>query len=441
MGTVNIGIIGLGTVGGGVVKLINSHHDDYVAKYGIDLAIIKACSRDQAEAERLGLDQGVFTPDWREVCTDPNIDIVIEVIGGEHPATEIFETAFANGKHVISANKALLGRHVEHLASLAAQNGVQLRCEAAAAGGIPVVHAIEHDLMGNEILTIAGIMNGTTNYILSRMRNEGLGFEEVLKAAQEAGYAEADPTADVDGFDAASKIAILSSIGFKTRITTDDVYMQGIRNISATDIQMADSFGYVIKLLAIARKTSEGIDVRVHPTMIPKNHSLANVDGAMNAVYVVGDAVGETMFYGAGAGSFPTASAVLGDVMALAESIAKGERPIAENEPFARTEPICPISDHTTRFYVRLKVQDRLGTLAACTNVFAECGISISHISQRETEPEEGVCTLVYLTHDTKEEAMQHAQEALASMDSVAEVASIIRIEDISLWTEGVFQN
>lgn len=245
MSSVNIGLIGLGTVGGGVARLIQEHHDDYLEHYGVDLQLKRVCSRNNTEAVNLGIADR-FTDDWRNVVSDPDIDIVIELIGGEHPATEIFEESFKAGKHVVSANKALLGRHVERLGSLAAQHNVQIKCEAAAAGGIPVVNALEHNLVGNEILTIAGIMNGTTNYILSRMEQEGLPFDEVLAAAQAAGYAEADPTADVDGFDAASKIAILSSIGFHTRVTTDNVFMQGIRNVSDVDIEMAREFGYTI---------------------------------------------------------------------------------------------------------------------------------------------------------------------------------------------------
>lgn len=439
MRSVNIGLIGLGTVGGGVARLILKHHDQYLEHYGVDLRIKRACSRVEEEAKAIGLADGVFTFDWHDVVSDPEIDIVIELIGGEHPATEIFEESFKNGKHVVSANKALLGRHVEHLASMAAEHGVQIRCEAAAAGGIPVVHALEHDLVGNEILTIAGIMNGTTNYILSRMQHEGLSFEEVLSAAQAAGYAEADPTADVDGFDAASKIAILSSIGFQTRVTTDDVYMQGIRNVSATDIEMARELGYTIKLLAIARKTAEGIDVRVHPTMIPNNHQLASIDGAMNAVFVVGDAVGETMFYGAGAGSFPTASAVVGDIMALAEPIAQGKAPMPEQEPFGRNLEIRPMDNLETCYYVRLTVKDELGTLAACTNAFAECGISISQISQRESD-ENGTCTLIYVTHKAFDRDIMKAKAALEALDGI-EVSSLIRVEDIAAWTEGVFDN
>lgn len=439
MKAVNIGLIGLGTVGSGVVRLIQKHHDDYVEHYGVDLRLKRTCSRSNAEADRLGV-LDTFTTDWHEVVADPEIDIVIELIGGDHPATEIFEEAFRAGKHVVSANKALLGRKMEHLASAAAESGVAIKCEAAAAGGIPVVNALEHNLVANETLTIAGIMNGTTNYILSRMETEGSSFENVLADAQAAGYAEADPTADVDGFDAASKIAILASIGFRTRITTDDVYMQGIRAISSIDMEMAKEFGYAIKLLAIARNTEEGVDVRVHPTMIPRNHLLASVSGAMNAVYVVGDAVGETMFYGAGAGSFPTASAVVGDVMALATPISQGRSPLPESEPFGHNLAIRDIAELKTRFYIRLTVEDKLGVLAQATKVFADNQISISHISQYETEDTEAR-TLIYMTHETLEADMKRAKEQLESLELIREVASIIRVENIDAWTENVFDN
>lgn len=439
MRSVNLGLIGLGTVGGGVARLIQEHHDDYLEHYGIDFVIKKACSRVDTEAKALGLEDA-FTLDWREVVTDPEIDIVIELIGGEHPATEIFEESFKNGKHVVSANKALLGRHVERLARMAGECGVQIKCEAAAAGGIPVVNALEHNLIGNEILTIAGIMNGTTNYILSRMENEGLSFDEVLAAAQAAGYAEADPTADVDGFDAASKIAILGSIGFRTRITTDDVYMQGIRKISAVDIQMAKEFGYTIKLLAIARNTVEGVDVRVHPTMIPSTHQLASVSGAMNAVFVVGDAVGETMFYGAGAGSFPTASAVVGDIMSLASHIAHNKELMPESEPFGHNLSIRSIDELKTRYYIRLTVEDKLGVLAQATRVFADNNISISHISQYE-DGVDGTCTLIYVTHEALEKNVEAARAELENLELIREVSSIIRVENIEAWTEGVFAN
>ena len=440
MRTVNVGIIGLGTVGGGVARLILSHHDDYVKSYGIDLNIKRGCALDASTAAACGITGDAFTNDWHEVVSDPDIDVVVELIGGEHPATEIYEAAFAAHKHVVTANKALLGRHVERLAGLARAAGVQLRCEAAAAGGIPVVNAIEHSLMGNRLLTVAGILNGTTNYILSRMSTEGLGYEEVLADAQRLGYAEADPSADVDGFDAASKTAILASMSFHTRVTTDDVYQQGIRNITAEDIAVAKDLDYTIKLLGIARNTTEGVEARVHPTMIPSTHQLAAVSGAMNAVYVVGDAVGETMFYGAGAGSFPTASAVVGDIFALAEPLSRGEQPLAEVEPFGHVLPIRRIDELTNSFYVRLRVNDEVGTLAPTVAAFSDAGISISQINQLETETD-GACSVVFITHEASEAAMAKAEKALADLDGVREVASVIRIEDISKWTKGVFAN
>ena len=440
MRTVNVGIIGLGTVGGGTYRLIERHRGKYRDAYGIELAVTRACSLDKEAALGLGVPEDVWCADWREVTGADNVDIVIEVIGGEHPATEIFEDAFAHGKHVVTANKALLGRHVDELGAAAARAGVQIRCEAACGGGIPIVNALEHALIGNEALTVAGILNGTTNYILSRMDAEGLGYDEVLADAQRLGYAEADPTADVDGFDAASKLAILSSIAFHTRVTTDDVYMQGIRNVSAADIAQARELGYVVKLLAVGRNTPAGVDVRVHPTMIPADHQLAAVNGAMNAVFVVGDAVGETMFYGAGAGAFPTASAIVGDVLELAAPIAHGQQIAPENEPFARVLPIRSIDDLTTRFYIRLTVADRVGALAPVVAAFAQAGISISQINQLQ-DGEGTSCSVAFLTHRALERDVQAACAALDELPEVECVASVIRIEDIEKWSEGVEAN
>lgn len=438
--TVHVGVIGLGTVGGGTVRLLQKHHQDYLDAYGIDVQVVRGCSLDAERAAELGLSGEAFTPDWREITSDPTIDIVVELIGGEHPATEIFEEALAHGKHVVSANKALLGRHVEALAAHAAKAGVQIRCEAACGGGIPIVNALEHALIGNEALTIAGIMNGTTNYILSRMDAEGLDYAEVLADAQRLGYAEADPTADVDGFDAASKLAILSSIAFHTRVTTDDVYMQGIRDISAADIEQARELGMKIKMLAVGRNTPSGIDVRVHPTMIPASHQLAAVNGAMNAIYVVGDAVGETMFYGAGAGAFPTASAVVGDILELARPLCHGEEVAPEIEPYGRVLPIREIGDLSTRFYIRLSIEDRVGSLAPVVAVFADAGISISQINQLR-DGNDTTCSVVFLTHLAKERDVAEACRRLAELPEIESVASVIRIEDIKKWSEGVEAN
>ncbi len=440
--TVNVGLIGLGTVGGGVARTILSHHDRYLDAYNIDLKIARACGLVWEQAEAAGITPEQFTSDWHDVVSDESVDIVVELIGGEHPATEIYEAAFAAGKHVVTANKALLGRHVEAFARAAREHGVQLKCEASCGGGIPIVSTLERDLVGNEILTIAGILNGTTNYILSRMEAEGADYADVLADAQAKGYAEADPSADVDGFDAASKTAILASIGFSSRVTTDDVYQQGIRTISAEDISVAHDLGYTIKLLGIARNTAEGVDVRVHPTMIPLDHQLAKVSGAMNAVYVVGDAVGETMFYGAGAGSFPTASAVVGDILTLSEQISRGVAPLPESEPFSRNKPIRSMDELETKYYIRLRVADRVGALAEAVNVFAKHDISISLINQLEDgNSDSDACSVIFLTHKALEKNVQDAAAALAASDCVSEVANVLRIEDVDAWTDGVMAN
>ena len=440
--TVNVGLIGLGTVGGGVARTILSHHDRYLDAYNIDLQIARACGLVWEQAEAAGITPEQFTSDWHDVVSDENVDIVVELIGGEHPATEIYEAAFAAGKHVVTANKALLGRHVESFARAAREHGVQLKCEASCGGGIPIVSTLERDLVGNEILTIAGILNGTTNYILSRMEAEGADYDDVLADAQAKGYAEADPSADVDGFDAASKTAILASIGFSSRVTTDDVYQQGIRTITAEDISVAHDLGYTIKLLGIARNTAEGVDVRVHPTMIPLDHQLAKVSGAMNAVYVVGDAVGETMFYGAGAGSFPTASAVVGDILTLSEQISRGVAPLPESEPFSRNKPIRSMDELETKYYIRLRVADRVGALAEAVNVFAKHDISISLINQLEDgNSDSDACSVIFLTHKALEKNVQDAAAALAASDCVSEVANVLRIEDVDAWTDGVMAN
>ena len=434
--TVHIGLIGLGTVGGGVFRLIESHAERYRTSRGIDLRIVRACGLDEDRARELGVSEGQFCRDWRDVVTDPRVDIVVEVIGGEHPATEIFTEAFAHGKHVVSANKALLGRHMAELANAAAEAGVQLRCEASCGGGIPIVGTLEHDLIGNEVLAIAGIVNGTTNYILSRMADEGLGYEEVLADAQRLGYAEADPTADVDGFDAASKIAILSSIGFATRITTDDVYMQGIRKVSAADIEVARELGYAIKMLAIGRRTDEGVDIRVHPAMIPANHPLAGVSGAMNAVYVVGDAVGETMFYGAGAGAFPTASAIVGDIMNLAEDISAGVAPLPEPKPFERVLSVRDMAQLATRYYVRLLPSEMDDAAMLIVKALGDCDISVS---DSMTRPDG---SLVLITATCREADMADAIIKLrTTCEAVQSVENAIRIEDIAAWSEGVESN
>ncbi len=437
MGIVNIGVIGLGTVGGGFVRLLQRHHDDYLKSHGVDLRLAKACARSARHAEELGLGEGVFTTDWHDVVNDPQIDIVVELIGGDHPAREIFEAAFAAGKHVVSANKSMLSRHMGEFAGMAHDAGVQLRCEAAVAGGIPIVETLEHALVGNEVLTIAGIVNGTTNYMLTRIEREGLSFEEVLADAQRLGYAEADPTADVDGLDAAAKIAILATIGFNTRVTMDDVSLiEGIRGVSPIDVACAREWGYRVKLLAVARATEKGVDVRVHPAMLPADHQLASVDGVFNAVFVVGDAVGETMYFGAGAGDFPTASAVMGDVLALATPLAHGSRPLAEAKPFDRVLPVCDPLDLTARYYVRLSLEDKPGILGPVASIFGDQGVSIALVSQ-PTHDDAAVASLILLTQPAQERAIRAALEGVRNVAGVKDVCAVIRVEDTQAWKAG----
>ncbi len=435
MGIVGIGIIGLGTVGSGTVRLLQRHHDDYLASYGVDLQLVRACARSASHAAELGLTDDVFTTDWHDVIADPDVQIVVELIGGDHPATEIFEAAFAAGKHVVSANKSMLAHDMGRMAGLAHDNGVQLKCEAAAAGGIPIVEALEHSFAGNEILTIAGVVNGTTNYMLTRMEEEGISFNDVLADAQRLGYAEADPTADVDGWDAASKMAILACIGFNTRVTLADVaVVEGIRSISTEDVDYARQLGYRIKLLGVARKTPQGLDVRVHPAMIPQSHQLARIDGVFNAVYVVGDAVGETMFYGAGAGAFPTASAVMGDILDLAIPLAHGERPSTEQAPYGRVIPMCDIADLRDRYYVRMALDDRPGILGEIAAIFGDADVSLASVSQ-PTTPQDGSAALMLITHLAREADVRAACAQIEKLDGVHSSPVVIRVEDTDAWT------
>ena len=350
---IRVGLLGAGTVGSQTARLIVEQKDELSARIGRPVELTGVACLDPKETEKFPwIDQSIVTTDTLSVAT--NSDIVIELIGGTTVARKFVLAAIESGASVVTANKALLAKYGPEIYSAAEAKGVDIYFEAAVGGAIPFLRPLRESLVGDKVTSMLGIVNGTTNYILDEMTTKGLQFDDVLKDAQAKGYAEADPTADVDGLDAASKIAILSSIGFATRITTDDVHAQGIRAISAQDIEVARKLGYAIKMLAIGHRTDSGIDVRVHPAMIPASHPLAGVSGAMNAVYVVGDAVGETMFYGAGAGAFPTASAVVGDVLALAEPLSVGTNPLPEPEPFKRELAIRDIRDLSTRYYVHI---------------------------------------------------------------------------------------
>ena len=424
--TVNVGLIGLGTVGGGVARLIKSHHDEYLAAYGIDLKLTRACALAWEQAEAAGIEREAFTSDWHDVVTDPAVDIVVELIGGEHPATEIFTTAFEHGKHVVSANKALLGRHVETLAEKARACGVQIKCEASCGGGIPIVSTLEHDLVGNKILTIAGILNGTTNYILTRMSKEGAEYADVLADAQRLGLAEPDPASDVEGLDAAYKLSILASLAFHGRVPFENVYVEGITQVQAEDIRCGQELGYTLKLLAIAKRNGLKVETRVHPTFIRNDHPLANISGAFNAVFLHGHACGEMMFMGRGAGDLPTASAIVSDLVRAA-SAQKHLYPTFDNE----LHPAVSLQNNTDwrcAFYTRMLAKDEPGVLSRIAQTFADHGVSIAAMQQKG-EQHDGRVTVVFITHQASERDMQKAileiRPEVATVDEKGTVTAV----------------
>ena len=424
---VKVGLVGMGTVGGGCVDIYMKHKEDFKRHLGVDLELARVCARETDCAEKYGL-QDIFTTDFNDIVNDPEIDIVIELIGGTGAARTLVCNALRAGKHVVTANKALMASAGEEVFSLADEAGVEIAFEASVGGG-PIIDPLKHSLISNEISSVMGIVNGTTNYMLTRMDQDGLDYDAALKEAQDAGFAEADPTADVDGLDAAAKIAILASIAFNSRVTLDDVYAEGIRRIDPTDFEAARDMGYSIKLLALAHRTEEGIDVRVHPTMIPLTHQLSTVNGVNNAIYVTGDAVGETMFFGEGAGSGPAASAVMGDVLEVARHITLGVPPMVGCTCTDKL-PIVPMEDVRTKYYIRFNVTDRTGVLAAMAQVFAEHQVSVRSVIQRGQKAG-GTVSLVYVTHTAREADVQAVLEDIKKLEDVLhDEPSVIRVED-----------
>lgn len=426
--TVRLGLIGTGTVGGGCLDILRNHKDEFRRHYGVDLEVVRVCSREPEVARSFGFED-VFTPDYREVVTDPNVDLVIELIGGTTVAHDAVCEALRNGKAVVTANKALMATAGEEVFSLAEEHGVEVAFEASVGGGIPIIDPLKHSLIANRISKVMGIVNGTTNYMLTRMDEEGASYEEALADAQARGFAEADPSADVDGLDAAAKIAILSSIAFNSRVNLSDVHAEGIHNITTTDLQTARDMGYCVKLLAIGHRTDDGVDVRVHPTMIPLSHQMAKVNGVYNAIYVVGDAVGETMFFGEGAGAGPAASAVMGDVLEVARHIETGVTSFV-GCTCTDSLPIVPMDDLETKYYIRFPVADRPGVLASMAGIFADFGVSIYSVVQRG-QKEAGTVEVVYVTHVARERDIRAVVAKIASLDDVLHSEpSIIRVED-----------
>lgn len=422
---IKVGILGLGTVGGGVYKILQANKECLAHKIGADVTISKILVRDLTKYEDLIKDNSLLTLDPKEVIADPEIDIVIEVIGGTTLAKDYVGQALDNGKSVLTANKDLIAQYGRELFQKAEAKGVDLLFEASVGGGIPILRPLKQCLAGNNIEEVMGIINGTTNYMLTKMTQEGSDFGDVLKEAQKKGYAEADPTADVEGLDAARKLAILASIAFNTRVTFNDVFVEGITKITAQDIDYAKELGCVIKLLGIAKGNGQ-VEVRVHPTMIPKDHPLASVNDVFNAIFVKGDAVGETMFYGRGAGEFPTASAIMGDLIDAARNIvAENRGRIActcwDNKPFK------DMAEVESQFYIRLKVLDEPGVLASIAQVFGQETVSLHSVIQKQNLGSKA--NLVFLTHRTQEGNIQRALETIKAMDTVDSISNVIRVE------------
>ncbi len=422
--TVRVGVLGCGNVGAALVTLIAQQHDVIETRTGLSLQVTRVAVRNLSRERPVELGEGILTRDAAAVVADPEIDLVVELIGGIEPARELITTALRSGKPVVTGNKELLANVGPELFAVADEHGVDLLFEAAVAGGIPVIRALRESLRGEPVSRVMGIINGTTNFILTKMATEGADYGVALAEAQALGYAERDPTADVEGFDAGAKAAIMATIAFGSRVVAGDVYHEGISGITAHDITMAKRLGYVVKLLGIAEldwPTGE-IAVRVHPAMVPTSHPLANVNGSYNAVFVEGDAVGQLMFYGRGAGGAPTASAVLGDLIDAAENLTRGTS--ASLGTFQRAR-IRPIDETSAEYLLSLEVADQPGVLHAVTGVFARHGVSIRAAEQEGAGPS---ARLVFITHEAKEAAVQATVRELRDLDVVRQVGSILRV-------------
>ncbi len=436
MEPVKIGLLGLGTVGGGSVTVLTRNADEIARRAGRAIQITHAAAR-QYDPERIeGLGQiGRISDDAFAVVDDPDIDIVIELIGGYSPARELVLKAIENGKHVVTANKALIALHGNEIFAAAQAKGVMVAFEAAVAGGIPIIKAVREGLAANRIEWIAGIINGTGNFILTEMRDKGRDFADVLAEAQRLGYAEADPTFDVEGIDAAHKLTILGSLAFGIPLQFDKTFTEGISQIEPQDVAFAAELGYRIKHLGITRRTAAGIEMRVHPTLIPHRRLIANVDGVMNAVLVKGDAVGPTLYYGAGAGALPTASAVVADVVDLVRALTTDPTnrvPHLAFQPDELTDtPVLPINAVETAYYLRITALDRPGVMASIAGILSEEGISIEAIKQKEPAPGETTVPLILLTHRIEEAAMNRAIARIEAFDGISGKVVRIRMEGL----------
>ncbi len=434
MDAIKVGLLGLGVVGGGTWKVLKRNAEEIARRAGRRIEVTRVAVRDVAKARALVGDAVLVGSDPHEVVRDPSIDIVVELIGGDTLARELVLEAIACGKHVVTANKALLAKHGNEVFAAASAKGVMVAFEAAVAGGIPIIKAIREGLTANRIQWVAGIINGTTNFILSEMRSRGLPFETVLAEAQKLGYAEADPTFDIEGVDAAHKLTLLASLAFGIPVQFDKAYIEGISKLASEDIRMAERLGYRIKLLGITRKRPEGIELRVHPALVPAQSMLANVEGAMNAVLVRGDAVGQTLYYGKGAGEEPTASSVVADLVDVTRlhTADPGNRvPHLAFQPDAMADtPILPIEEVITSYYLRLSVSDQPGVLADIARVLANANISIGSMVQQPSQAD--AAELVFLTHEAREKDINEAIKRIEGLPFVRSKVTRLRMESLA---------
>lgn len=435
MKELKVGLLGIGTVGGGTYTVLTRNQAEISRRLGATVRVIQVADRNLAHAKQVTGGQVAVTDDAFAVVNNPEVDVVVELIGGYTVAKELVLKAIENGKHVVTANKALLAVHGNEIFKAAAAKGVIVAFEAAVAGGIPIIKALREGLSANRIDWVAGIINGTTNFILTEMREKGLAFDDVLKEAQRLGYAEDDPTFDVEGIDAAHKLTIMAAIAFGMPMQFDKAYTEGITKLTIKDIKYAEELGYRVKLLGISKKTEAGVELRVHPTLIPEKRLVANVNGAMNAVVVKGDAVGPTLYYGAGAGAEPTASAVVADLVDIARlTNASAEQRV----PYLgfqldqqATLNVLPISEVSSAYYLRMRALDKPGVLAEVTKILGDRDISIDAMMQKEPQEGESEADIVILTHVTMERNMDAAIEAIQALSAIAGHVTKIRMEEL----------
>ncbi len=423
---INAALLGLGTVGGGVYKVLKNQESEMEAKIGSKVRISRILVRNLEKAALRVEDPSVLTNNWEEILNDPSIDIVIELMGGIEPAKTYILAALNAGKHVVSANKDLIAVHGKELLDTAEKNHVDFLFEAAVAGGIPIIRPLKQCLAGNHMSEVMGIINGTTNFILTKMTQEGMEFSEALSLATELGYAEADPTADIEGLDAGRKVAILASVAFNSRVVFDDVYTEGITKISAKDIRYAKEMGCDIKLLGMARNTDDGVEAYVCPMLIPSSHPLASVNDSYNAVFVHGDAVEDAMFFGRGAGELPTASAVVGDVFDIVRNIRLGCSARIGCTCY-KDLPVKKMEDTHNSYFLRMQVEDRCGVLAEMTAVFAKHHVSVAQIIQKESKIKDSA-EVVVITSTVKEGDFRKAMDELDKSQAVRKISSMLRV-------------